>query len=251
MAERRRGLVLVAHARSGSNSLVELLNLGLPQPILNEPFNENFISWSSDNPNYRDRVLGIRSLDQVVDEILSEWSGLKVLSYQLDLPLLRHLVLRSDIDVIFLRRRNVLETAVSNLIALQTNLWKTWDADGPIATRYEQLEPLPVDEVRGMVDWTRTRLEEVEEILQARTDGRFLKVVYEDLYLAHSVDQATVLDRLWAHLGVPRPTSARVSYYLDPGEVQMAATSTYGKLPNIAEINAACGSDETGWITYL
>ena len=174
-----------------------------------------------------------------------------MLSYQLDLPLLRHLVLRSDVDVVFLRRRNLLETAVSNLIALQTNLWKTWDADGPIASRYERLEPLPVDEVRRMVDWTRTRLDELEAILASRADGRVLEVVYEDLYLAPAADQATVVDSLWAHLGVPQPTSPRVRYYLDPAEVQMAGTATYGKLPNIAEINAACGSDETGWITYL
>ena len=30
----------------------------------------------------------------------------------------------------------------------------------------------------------------------------------------------------------------------------MAGASTYGRLPNIAEINRACGSDEAGWLTY-
>ena len=54
-----------------------------------------------------------------------------------------------------------------------------------------------------------------------------------------------------AHLDIARPTTPRLDYYLNPAEVQMAAKATYGKLPNIAAVNAACGSAETGWLTYL
>lgn len=247
----RSGIVLVAHARSGSNSLVEILNLALPQPMLNEPFNENFANWSTDNPNYRDRVADPKTLNDVVDEIFTQWSGLKILSYQLDLALLRHLILRPDVDVIFLRRHNLLETVVSNLIALQTNLWKTWDARGGIDHRYENLEPLAIEEVRDSIDWTRSRLDAVDAIVGERADGRAFRLVYEDLYLSGPSPQQQILDELWAHLDVPPPTSPRLSYYLNSAEVQMASESTYGRLPNLAEINRVCGSDETGWLTYL
>lgn len=251
MVADRRGLVVVAHARSGSNCLVEMLNLALPRPVLNEPFNESFTTWSPTNPDFLARVIDLASLSHVVDDILSKWSGLKILSYQLDLPLLEHLVLRPDVDVIFLRRQNLLETAVSNLIALQTALWKTWDAEGDLERRYESLKPIPIEEIRAHIEWTNARLDDISSILASRTDGRVLRLIYEDLYLTTASEQAEMLGRLWAHLGVPPPTSPRLGYYLDPAEVRMAGPSTYGRLPNIAEINAECGSDETGWLSYL
>ena len=247
----RSGVALVAHARSGSNSLVEIVNLALPRPILNEPFNENFTNWSAGNPSYRDRVTDPKTLDEVVDEIFCAWSGLKVLSYQLELALLRRLILRPDVDVIFLRRHNLLETVVSNLIALQTNLWKTWDADDELDHRYENLEPIDIDEVRDLMAWTRARLDDIEAILQTRVDGRVCRLFYEDLYLSGRSRQQEVLEQLWSYLGVPPPTSARLDYYLNPAEVQMASALTYGRLPNIDEINSACGSDLSGWLSYL
>ena len=137
---------------SGSNSLVEILQCHPSLQILNEPFNENFHTWEPGNPNYRDRVHDIDSLDGVLAEILAAYSGIKVLSYQLTPELLDHLVLRPDLHVIVLRRRNLLAAAVSNLVALQTNLWKTWDAERRLEEYYQQLEPLDIDDVRGVDD---------------------------------------------------------------------------------------------------
>jgi LPS sulfotransferase NodH len=244
-------VVLAAHARSGSNSLVEILNLTPGVTILNEPFNENFTRWSSENPNYQDRVVDVESLDDVMDDIFAAWTGIKILGYQLQLPLFEHLLLRPDVRVIFLRRRNLLETVVSNLIALQTNLWKTWDADGPIEPRYQALDPIPVKEVQDLLHWTRTRLDETQEILEQRSDGQVLKLAYEDLYLTTRGPQDRLLAQLWDFLGTPASEDPRIGYYLDPAEVQMAAEATYGRLPNAAEINEACGSPEDGWLTYL
>ncbi|HYD10619.1 MAG TPA: hypothetical protein VEA78_10985, partial [Acidimicrobiales bacterium] len=173
--------------------------------------------------------------------------GLKVLSYQLDLPLLSHLLLRPDVRVIRLRRRNLLETAVSTLVAQQTGLWKTWDHDGPLEERYHALEPIPVADVEEMVRYTRVRLDEVDEILDGR-DGPTLRIDYEDLYLH---DTERVLASLWSFLGVPAPSDERLAYYLDPAQVQMARPETYGRVPNIAEIEAALGGDDVGHLTYL
>jgi hypothetical protein len=45
-------LVVVAHPRSGSNSLVEILDCHPELTLLDEPFNENFSSWLPANPDY-------------------------------------------------------------------------------------------------------------------------------------------------------------------------------------------------------
>jgi LPS sulfotransferase NodH len=65
----------------------------------------------------------VTSLDRVVDSILVEYSGFKVHACQLEPELLAHLRCRRDLYVIFLRRRNLLEAAVSGVIAEQTDLW--------------------------------------------------------------------------------------------------------------------------------
>jgi LPS sulfotransferase NodH len=240
-------VVVIAHPRSGSNSLVEILSLALPAPLLNEPFNERHHTWGADARDWRSRVHDIASLDEVIAEITMTWSGIKVLGYQLDLPLLEHLLHRSDVRVIRLRRRNLLETVVSNLVALQTNLWKAWGVDGDLEDHYRELAPIALDEVRELLRHTRARLDEVEEILDRRTSPT-LRVQYEDLYL--DATDAT-LDELWRFLDVDPPSDDRIAYYLDPAQVQMARPDTYGRLPNIAEIEAVLGNDDVGHLTYL
>lgn len=119
MSDRPR-LVVVAHPRSGSNTLVEVLRCHPSLSILNEPFNENFATWLPANPDYVARVTDVASLEQVVDGILAGYSGFKLHTYQLDMGLLAHLLSRRDLHVIFLRRRNPLEAVVSSFIAEQT-----------------------------------------------------------------------------------------------------------------------------------
>ena len=48
----------------------------------------------------------------------------------------------------------------------------------------------------------------------------------------------------------PRAPTPRIDFYLDPANVQMASARTYGLLPNVREIDAALGNDETGRLTY-
>jgi hypothetical protein len=115
--------------------LVEVLDAHPELRILNEPFNENFTSWQAGNPNYRDRLVDRDGLDGVLADVFATYSGFKTLSFQVLGALLESLLLRSDLDVVVLRRRNLHEAVVSNLIAQQTNLWKTWSGPTPPHSR--------------------------------------------------------------------------------------------------------------------
>ena len=55
----------MAHPRSGSNALVEILRCHPQLTRLNEPFNENFSTWLPANPDYRARVSDVASLDEL------------------------------------------------------------------------------------------------------------------------------------------------------------------------------------------
>jgi hypothetical protein len=57
-------------------------------------------------------------------------------TYQLDSKLLARLLLRQDLYIAFLRRRNLLEAVVSNLIAEQTRLSSVWDRDRDLEAYY-------------------------------------------------------------------------------------------------------------------
>jgi hypothetical protein len=244
-------LVVVAHPRSGSNALVEILRCHPGLTLLNEPFNENFSSWLPANPDYRARVTDITSLDQVVDGTLAEYSGFKLHTYQLDMERLAHLLSRSDLHVMFLRRRNLLEAVVSSFIAEQTGLWSAWDRERDLEAYYTDLAPVPVEDVRELLRWTVEDLTEVAAVLRTRGDGRALELFYEDVFLADRATRWRVAESLWSHLGLPPCGNPRVGRYLENASFRMGGPATYGRLPNLAEIEASLGNDDTGHIGYL
>lgn len=244
-------LVVVAHPRSGSTSLMEILDCHPELTLLDEPFNEDFSTWLPANPDYRALVTDVTSLDRVVDGILADYSGFKVHSYQLETELLAHLLCRRDLYVVFLRRRNLFEAAVSGLIAEQTGLWAAWDRDRALEDYYTDLAPLSVEEVRDKLRQIRENLAEVAAILRGRIDGRVLGLCYEDLFLGERSTRWRLVESLWSHLGLPPCENPRAGRFLENASFRMGKPATYGRLPNLAEIEATLGSDETGHIGYL
>jgi hypothetical protein len=244
-------LVVVTHPRSGSNALVEILRCHPDITLLNEPFNENFSSWLPANPDYLARVADVISLDQVVDGILADYSGFKLHTYQLETDLLAHLLSRDDLCVIFLRRRNLLEAVLSSFIAEQTGLWSAWDRERPLEAYYTDLAPVPLDDLRALLGWTRDSLAGVAAALRTRSDGRSLELFYEDMFLADRTTRWRMVASLWSHLGLTPCQNPRVSGFVDSALFRMGGPTTYGRLPNLAEIEEALGNDETGHISYF
>src|SRR5262245_21405971 len=158
-------IILFAHPRSGSSSLYQILQLHPVLNILEEPFNENFTSWHPDNPNYLERIHDIPSLDQQLAQIYATYNGVKVLDYQLADELIVHLLERPDCFILFLRRRNLLQSIVSALIAQQTGLWKKWEMTKPLAHYYRDLQPLDVEEVTLRVGMLKEHLDYFESIV--------------------------------------------------------------------------------------
>lgn len=81
-------------------------------------------------------------------ELFGQYTGITVLSYQLDPDELRHLVLRPDLWIIHISRHYLLQTAVSDRIAKQTRLWNRWDAypDRQLNRYFGALDPLDIDD---------------------------------------------------------------------------------------------------------
>ena len=244
-------LVLLAWPRSGSSSLWQILRAHPDLQLLaDEPFNESFSEWSPDNPDYLARIRDVTSLDLVLDELFQSYRGIKVLSYQLDEEQLTHLVLRRDLRIVFISRSNLLQIAVSDRIAKQTRVWNRWDVDPhePLTNRYNSLAPLDLDDLRDYMHDLASHLAWVDSILNLRSDARTLRFDYEDLYFATRETQYAQLSTLWSFLEVAPVNAPEVDYYLNPRTAKLGGTDTYGRLPNAAQIDAALGADDTGWL---
>jgi hypothetical protein len=247
-------LVLLAWPRSGSSSLWQILRAHPDLRLMpDEPFNESFAEWSPANPDYLARIGDVESLDLVLDELFRGYRGIKVLSYQLDEHQLTHLVHRRDLRIIFISRRNLLQTAVSDRIAKQTRVWNRWDVHPtePLERRYQSLAPLDIDDLRSYVHDLAAHLQWMDSVLSLRSGARTLRLHYEDLYLATRQAQHARLSTVWSFLGMTPLSTPEVDYYLNPRTAKLGGPDTYGRLPNAAQIDAALGADDTGWLLPL
>jgi hypothetical protein len=239
-------LLLLAHPRSGSSNLYEILQLHPELRICLEPFNENFVRWAPGNENYLERAHDWASLEGALAEIFAEFNGLKLLGYQLPEEWVTRLIRRPDFRVLFLRRRNVLQAVVSNLIAEQTGLWHRWDVNRRLDTYYAELKPVDIAEVRTRVQELSRHLDRIDAVIERQTGARIRKLLYEDLFFAEPAEQKRAVDALWTFLDVAPIASERIDYFLRPERSKLNAPETYRRLPNADEIEAECGDDVTG-----
>lgn len=241
-------VIFFAHPRSGSSSLYQILQLHPELNILEEPFNENFTRWNRNNKNYLELIHDISSLDMEVAEIFTTYNGIKMLDYQLPSDLTVHILQRLDCKIIFLRRRNILQSVVSVLIAEQTHLWKKWDMTKPLDEYYRNLQPLDIEDIRRRTTALKDHLDFFESVIDMRTRDEVVKLTYEDLYFSPAPKQMQQITAIWNLLGVAPLELRRYDYYLRPKAVKLNSPATYARLPNAREIQESCGNDLTGWL---
>lgn len=241
-------VILFAHPRSGSSSLLQILQLHPQLHLLEEPFNEGFVGWSPTNKDYLGQIHDIPSFQAQLADIFTTYNGLKMLDYQLSDDLISHIFEREEYLILFLRRKNLLQAVVSVLLAHQTQLWKKWDMTKPLTDYYQHLQRLDIAEVQQRVRELDEHLRLCEAIIDQRQAGIYLKLTYEGLYYASPAAQAEQLAAIWRLLALPSLEGERVHYYLSPEDVKVNSAATYAFLPNAREIQEQCGNDRTGWL---
>ena len=241
-------LLFLAHPRSGSSSLYEILQSHPELNILEEPFNENFTRWDAANKNYRELVHDIPSLEAQVSEIFATWNGIKILDYQLPADLAVHLLRRPDCKIIFLRRRNLLQSVVSVLIAEQTQLWQKWEMNKPLEEYYQDLQPLDIQDIQQHVKSTKQRLDFFESVVDERTKDEAIKLTYEELYFSEPAKQKQQIAAIWSLLEIAPLELEQHQVYLQPEAAKINSAATYALLPNAREIELVYGNDLTGWL---
>jgi len=68
-------VLLFAHPRSGSSNIYQILQLHPALEILEEPFNEGFLSWQPESKDYLSLVHDIPSLDEQLADMFTRYMG--------------------------------------------------------------------------------------------------------------------------------------------------------------------------------
>ncbi|MBT3192316.1 MAG: hypothetical protein HN341_07145 [Verrucomicrobia bacterium] len=241
-------VVIFAHPRTGSSNLCYMLLLHPKLKLAMEPFWHGYGALHPDERNYVDQITDIPSLEQALAELFARYNGMKILDYQLPEDVYDHLLLREDIRLIFLQRRNLLQAELSCHIADQTKVWGIEDMNEERRKIYENLAPVPVEAMASSLDYAVHLRDYYTRTVRRRPKETSLEVYYEDLYTDDLDANRASVRPVFDFLGLEMPEGDKMHYYLDPQRSKINSESTYRLLPNADELNAKFGSDDTGWL---
>jgi hypothetical protein len=131
------------------------------------------------------------------------------------------------------------------VVAESTGLWKTWDADGRLEDYYGGLPALDLAKVATRMEWSRGEAARVAAASASLGPDRVASLDYEDLYEVSLADAREVLDGVWTFLDLDPVEDPAIAHFLSDA-VRQGRASTYGRIPNLAEVEAALGNDANG-----
>ncbi|MDW5328899.1 hypothetical protein [Plantactinospora sp. KLBMP9567] len=240
--------VMLAHARSGSESLLATLNLHEEIYAVSEPFNPNYKDWDVDNDDYRSKIIDVRSLYEQLEAVGRKFNGIKTTDEDLPRELNEVLVGDTRFKLIFLRRSNLLQAVVSQAIADRTGLWQKWDAAGRIADYYGSLGKLDVHQLSDRLAQLDDDVSHYGNLVASRRYESSVMLTYEDLYFAPRDARAGMVNRLLRFLDCSPLALDEVDRYMAPRNGQLNSQELYRLITNCDSIEARLGSDRTGWL---
>ena len=250
--------VIFAHARSGSTSLMRALNQHPSIRILHEPFNKNRVAWTGNNKNYKESLHTTTDLDAILDEIHASYNGIKTLfSHEhLHPKYNEHLLLRED-KIVLLHRKNLLQSALSNEIAEQTQFFNlpihaikaTGESEEQVRRVIKQrgLQPINIDRVRAKMQFKKTAMTHYKNFL-VKNKKPFLEVSYEEIFALTRRERRQRVKEIFTFLGFLIPNEEimrKVDFFLSPDR-KINNAHTYQLIPNIQEIERELGGIQYG-----
>lgn len=247
--------------RCGSTTLMNVLNCHPDIRCLREPFNPD-----QAGNTYLGRVHDFSSLDSVLRRIWRDYNGVKHVWEPCGWPFGRgldfnlRLAVQPDVRIVLLTRTNHLQRLVSYEVAVQTNVWhRVPEAPGdgksaPENPAETKLRPLDPGRLRRNMRLAMSGNELMRSTLRG-TRTPFREVTYEEIYAPEETEDQPAaglhrVNEILEFLGAgPLPGGFSLDdarRLLDPRSAKLNSEKTYHVVPNIDDIEAICGTDETG-----
>lgn len=240
--------ILLAHARSGSESLLATLNLHEDIHAVSEPFNPNYRGWEAGNHDYRSHITDARSLYEQLEAVGRKFNGIKTTDEDLPRDLNDVLVGDPRFKLVFLRRSNLLQAVVSQAIADRTGLWQKWDATGRVADHYGSLGTLDVDQLADRLAQLDDDVSHYGSLIASQRHENSVTLTYEELYFAPPDARAAMVNGLLGFLGCSPLPPDKVDRFMAPKNGQLNSQGLYRLVTNCDSIEARLGGDRTGWL---
>lgn len=235
--------------RTGSTTLVEVLNTYQGVKCINEPFN------CALHPGYGNQVVDRQSLGHVFSEIWAAYNGIKhavPLYGRGPFPSAVHgfnILDCIDCNVILLGRRNLLKRAISQELAYQSGIWHFRNEAALGDRRQHIFDPVDIERLRAMLDEvSRFPARSKDRLTVNRL--RYQEHFYEDLFGkgdAHH-ERFAQLERLTSFLGLPGFDRDRIEEVLKNRDTRADSVNAYHQIPNIRDVELELGCDRTGWL---
>lgn len=232
---------ILAIARSGSTSLARLLGKCKDVHMAIEPFHPGYSSWNPNEPNYIDHIKDVDSLDKVVDELFKKHTAIKVLNYQIDTGLYKHLILRPGLKIVLLYRRNVVESVLSAEIAKQTNAWHKNELNETTKKAYTRLMPIDITLVQKHIQFISSQHSELLDFLKKNKAGNYIDLLYEKLYSEDLEHNTQTIAGICKFLDVAVPDKKYIDKYMRISSSKMNSRKQLEMIPNFREIRKAFG----------
>jgi hypothetical protein len=244
--------LIFALARTGSTTLMNVLNQHPSIRCLKEPFNPD-----NDHATYLQRVSDQASLFAVLEEVWQTYNGIKHVWHPSGWPFsqnssFNNWLLTAGCRVIFLHRANKLQRIVSSQISQQSGVYHIDDYSAREHLLRFQFAPLDTDWIAQQLWGEQKWLMEARQCLR-ECSLPFLELIYEELYTASLSAQGRLhkINQLLEFLDQPPfeiQKSERVIELLDPKVGKLNSQEVYHRIPGIEEIEHRFGSDDTGWL---
>ncbi len=202
--------------RSGSNTLVKIISSTGTQ-CCHEPFIDEKVE------NVKDALAILKKK--------MPFDGIKTLKYQLDENIYLKVLNQFD-KIIYLKRKNCLQTAISHTIAIQTLSWEYYKP---------ALKPLNLDSIESYINDNRNADLIVQQLKNIKT------ILYEDMFGKYKTD---IIKDVFNFLNIDFPITDEIKYLLSKKH-KVNPEHTYANIPNLKEIISRFGSPYSNNIKSL
>nr|NQU92546.1 hypothetical protein [Bacteroidota bacterium] len=113
---------------------------------------------------------------------------------------------------------------------------------------FGKLEAVNIEALRNRIGVLHGMLGRYLSILQQRQSDTFFTLSYEDLYTDNVNRNRKKVAEVFNFLGLDIPETKKIYVILNPEKGKINSAETYRLIPNIYEVEAALGSDQTGWL---
>lgn len=229
--------IIFATARTGSTSLARVLGESADVKMAIEPFHEGFPKWNPEEKDYSKFIVDVKTMNEALDDLFSRYTAIKVLDYQMEPEIYYSMFKRKDFKTLFLRRKNIAQSALSSLIAKQTSEWHKQEN----TEIYKNLKPIDLNEMSEMIDYVISLNSKYAKFLEKNRKGDYLSLYYEELYSDNLEQNITNLKAICDFLGISLPSQEAIKKYMLPSEAKINYLDIYKNVPNYKEIERRFG----------